>query len=905
MASGTTGGTRRRLIWTFGPSGCAISLDEQAWRLKVDDGFVEIEQKPLEILLVLLQRAGEAVTKAELLDAVWPDVTVVDSSLPTAIAKLRRALGRHADLVETVPRIGYRLTSPTPVTREAVPDRAQLGFKPDMPVPGAAGWRLVRRLSRGETDDVWLAAKGDARRVFKFAETPGRLRQLKRENAIARLLAQAPKTDAFVLPQARALDRLPAWLAFADAGSDLTQWLSAHPDAPLEQRLAIVASAARAVASAHRLGVLHMDVKPSNLLIGDDAQVRVIDFGCGALTTVAPDLTGLTQTSLTLAQGASSGGGTPLYLAPEIIAGQTPTSASDIYALGLILFQLVIGDLHRPLAPGWEAQIDDALLRDDIAQAAAFDPQSRLASADLLAERLEALPERRIAQAQGVAADEAAARLRQAVERARIRRPWIALSAVVLVAGLAMTSFAAWQAMRQRDEARRQSANAQAISDFLADDLLARGDPALSGMASETLLQATQRAQPDIAIRFRTAPHVAAQLYHTLARVYEQQSQWAAARDAYDQADAAYGRAGEGRGKSATINRLQHAFMEALSYQADSLDRARKLLADETAQLPPPDRMDPETQVWLSSARGMLSLADGDPKTALAQFGAAATGADALPNLFNARLRNDFHQRHAFTYVRLGDGKSAEAEIRPLLAAQMQLLGPKNPDVLILRLNLGQAYLFQQRYTDAVRELTSVLPELRAQLGPDHRLVQLALGARGQALGMMGRYAESVRDERALVDIALKSQGLHSYRALTALSDLSTSECRAPDLNRGIADGQTAYEGARATFGEQEPLTQAIGAAWAQCLIDARRDDQAFGLLQGLSIKAIGDLNGNPNWGAERDLMLAEIAVHRKNWRLADETLTQIEPVFSAKDADRFEAALFQSLNRQVAANTR
>jgi DNA-binding winged helix-turn-helix (wHTH) protein/tetratricopeptide (TPR) repeat protein len=904
MASGATGGTRRRLIWTFGPAGRAVSLDEQAWRLKVDDGFVEIEQKPLEILLVLLQRAGEAVTKAELLEAVWPEVTVVESSLPTAIAKLRRALGPHQHLIETVPRIGYRLNSPMPVMREAASDRARLGFKPDMPVPGAPDWRLLRRLSRAEADDVWLAARGDARRVFKFAETPGRLRQLKRENAIARLLAQAPQTDAFVLPQARALDRIPAWLAFADAGSDLTQWLSAHPDAPLEHRLAILASAARAVAGAHRMGVLHMDLKPSNLLVGDDGQVRVIDFGCGALTSLAPDLAGLTQTRLTPTQGASSGG-TPLYLAPEIIAGQAPTSASDIYALGLILFQLVIGDLHRPLAPGWEAQIDDALLRDDIARTAALDPQSRLASADLLAERLEALPERRIALAQSAAADEEAARLRQAVERARIRRPWIALSLVILVMGFAMTSFAAWQALRQRDEARRQSAKAQAISDFLADDLLARGDPAQSGMANETLLEASQRAEPDVARRFRTTPGVAAELYHTLARVYEQQSQWKAARAAYDQADAAYARAGAGRGKAATINRLQHAFMEALSYQAESLDRARKLLNDEAGRLPPPAQMDPETRVWLNSARGMLSLAGGDPKTALAQFGAAASGADALPNAFNARLRNDFHQRHAFTYIRLGDGKAAEAEIRPLLAAQTQLLGAKNPDVLILRLNLGQAFLFQQRYADAVSELTSVLPDLRAQLGPDHRLVQLALGARGQALGMMGRYAESVRDERALVDIALRSQGLHSYRALTGLSDLSTSECRAEDVKRGVADGQTAYAGAKEMFGKEAPLTGAIGAAWAQCLIDAGRDDDASHLLQGLDVKAIGDLNGDPNWGAERDLMLAQIAVHRKAWPLAIQTLARIAPVFTADGADHYNAMLYQSLMRQAAAHRR
>ncbi len=101
--------------WQFG----SAVLDEPSWTLLVDGRRVQIETKPLELLHELLLRAGHVVTKGELLDAVWPDLSVVEASLPTAILKLRRALGDDKDtgrMIETVPRIGYRLAGPVDMT---------------------------------------------------------------------------------------------------------------------------------------------------------------------------------------------------------------------------------------------------------------------------------------------------------------------------------------------------------------------------------------------------------------------------------------------------------------------------------------------------------------------------------------------------------------------------------------------------------------------------------------------------------------------------------------------------------------------------------------------------------------------------------------------------------------------
>lgn len=99
--------TRRR--WTFG----ACVFDEANWTLAVHGRRISVETKPLELLRELLLRAGNVVSKDDLLDRIWPNVTVVEASLPTAVGKLRRALGddRRSDskIIETVPGIGYRL----------------------------------------------------------------------------------------------------------------------------------------------------------------------------------------------------------------------------------------------------------------------------------------------------------------------------------------------------------------------------------------------------------------------------------------------------------------------------------------------------------------------------------------------------------------------------------------------------------------------------------------------------------------------------------------------------------------------------------------------------------------------------------------------------------------------------
>ena len=96
-------------VWRF----AECEFDESTRQLRVRGQLVELESKPLDVLQQLLIHAGEVVTKNELLESVWPGVTVVEGSLATAVSKLRKALGDDDQtVVLTIARIGYRLGAP-------------------------------------------------------------------------------------------------------------------------------------------------------------------------------------------------------------------------------------------------------------------------------------------------------------------------------------------------------------------------------------------------------------------------------------------------------------------------------------------------------------------------------------------------------------------------------------------------------------------------------------------------------------------------------------------------------------------------------------------------------------------------------------------------------------------------
>src|SRR5262249_2900596 len=133
----------------------------------------------------------------------------------------------------------------------------------------------------------------------------------------------------------------------------------------------------------------------------------------------------------------SSMTGTRLYAPPEVIAGKPFTTQGDIYALGVMLYQMAVGDLARPLAEGWDRDVADDLIREDIAACCDGDPLRRPAGAAEVAQHLRALPQRREERRQRELAAQAAERRHRVVARSIAATIAMALLAVAVAASSA------------------------------------------------------------------------------------------------------------------------------------------------------------------------------------------------------------------------------------------------------------------------------------------------------------------------------------------------------------------------------------------------------------------------------------------------------------------------------------
>lgn len=887
----SSSGRRRRRVWRF----AGAEFDEASWRLRVGGQSVNLETKPLEVLHELLLRAGEVVSKEELLDAVWPGVTVVEGSLPTAISKLREAIGDQTrSLIVTVPRIGYRLVAEVTVESIDAPLPPRFTFAAGDPVPGRPQWTMELVLGSTGSNDVWLArhAKTGEARVFKFADAPDRLRSLKREAALTRLVVAGMGKQA-PLPQLLEwnFDAAPFFLEYAYGGMDLEVWAKAQGGlaaVPLAARLALVVRLAQAVAGIHALGVLHKDLKPTNILIDEqnsEPKVRLADFGSGRLIddAVLDNFAITNPGSLDTGLGTDeSRSGTLAYRAPELAGDAVPTAKSDIYALGLILYQMVVGNFAASLAPGWEREVADPLLREDIALAAAGNPAERLDSAGALASRLQALDKRRQEAKAHAELTAAIARQQAEAERQRTRRPWIRAAAASVVLGAAgAASFGAY-AWHQRNEARAAQAIADASYRFLAEDLLASIDPSQADAADESLVSALKRSASNIDVRFRDRPAVSAYLHATLARAYDLRSDYSSAFDHYKLADAAYARAGLGTAGPALNARLQHASALALSTQAGSLEQARTMVAEIERLLSNGSSGDPETPVWLASAKGMIALVRGDVPAAGEAFAQAHDMAQSLPDRFSPKQRINFGQRHAFSLLRSGDGVAAEKAFRPLASAMADLVGSDHPDSLLLRLNVGQALMVQERYREALATFNDLLPKFEKRLGKEHRHTLLLLAARQQVFGGMGRYADAAQDGERVWRAAAEKDGPASFAAVAGRADTGISQCRSGDYPVGSANIAAARTALQAEQPGRSALDDALRAGLADCKIEQGEYAQAESLLAGIDVEKASQLVGDANFGALLDLAKTEILLGQGRKGEAARLFKSAEPALSA-----------------------
>ena len=843
--------------WTFGRA----VFDEGRWELGLDGRPVELERKPLEVLQYLLRHAGEAVTKQELLSSVWAGRVVVEAVLTNAVGKLRRALGEKTGaLVVTLPTVGYRLDGEVTWSVSALlPPGSRL--VEGAIVPRRRNWVLAEALARSGDGEVWLArhAKTGDARVFKFSLDGVRLNGLKREVTVGRLLERAlDERRGFVKLIDWDFEQAPYFVEFEYGGFALDRWQGADGRGivalPLETRLALFCEAAVAVASAHEVGVLHKDLKPANLLVEGDAEalvLRVADFGSsGVFEPGLLEGLGITRLGLTQPLAASSGEGTHLYIAPEVIAGQVPNVRSDIYALGVTLYQLVVGDFRRALAPGWERDVGDPLLRQDIASFANGDPARRPASAMELAVRVRNLEERRKKLALEDAVRARVAEGEKRLERVRARRPWMIAALLLLGVGLAATGLslhglleAERVATEQRDRAEKHARRSEAVKLYLSNDLIRSVTPEGAGYEDDpTIREMIEYASANVDANFGDDPATRGGLHAALA------ASWAAlfnsrrSADHYRKAVAAYA---EAFGDADELTVLARYDLVRQLARIEEYEAAHQVL-DETDRLAG-KRLEQEGRLalWAAWSRGALAASELDP-------------AEAEPPLLRAQA--------LLASVETGR-ESVATSIKLLLAGVWQRQGKFTEVIEMLREALADPGLGGEEVRNTYRStLAKVLTLQRKDDASMAEALALGLEAAESTERMQGkdahatliRYAEVARTHarsgncdqalgiyRRVWTTGVARYGLRSQQNLANGGLLAGMEYRCGDPDAGAALERQVL----AAYEEHFPdaaLRHAATFTAAVRRIDRERFAEADALLAGIDAKKLAASTSSP-----------------------------------------------------------
>ena len=249
----------------------------------------------------------------------------------------------------------------------------------------AGRYRMIARIGRGGMGDVWraddLVLNTPVALKLLYSTAPAGRSRILNEVRLARQITHPAVCRVFDVGEA------PGGIVFYSmelvTGEDLAAFGRRVGRLPSEKVIAIARQLCEGLAAAHARGVLHRDLKPANVLIDNEGQVRITDFG---IAVSRDDASGETVA------------GTPGYMAPEQLIRGTPLSErTDIYALGLVLYELLVGQrprdrdkLSTPARPSTLVADVDPQLERVVMQALAPDPRHRPATASDLAAALPA-----------------------------------------------------------------------------------------------------------------------------------------------------------------------------------------------------------------------------------------------------------------------------------------------------------------------------------------------------------------------------------------------------------------------------------------------------------------------------------------------------------------------------------
>ncbi|MEO8276623.1 MAG: serine/threonine-protein kinase [Thermoanaerobaculia bacterium] len=658
---------------------------------------------------------------------------------------------------------------------EVAPERLEGVLRP----PARLGpWRIHEQLGQGGMGTVYRAERADGafeqdvaiKILRRSVDTPDLQRRFLRER---QLLAQLDHPaivkiiDGGVGPEG-----LPWFALERVAGLPITRF-AADGKLSTRHRVRLLRDVCAAVDAAHRRLVVHRDLKPSNLLVTPDGRVKLLDFGIAKVLEV-DEGEALTQAGSRLL--------TPQYAAPEQILGEPVTTAVDVYALGVVLYELLAGAV-----PFERATTTPAGLALEVANETLIPPSRRLlaecamnldsrrrareVTGDLDAIVMKALrpePAERYASVAALAADLERHLLHLPVEArsgnrryrfgrfARRHRGLLAGGAglaLTLFAGISTTLYEARVARGERDAARVQAETSRRVSEFMAH-LFQQADPARTRGALLTAREVLAAGATHIERDLAGDPKVQASLLLAIGAVD---------RDLglFDEARPLLERALDLRRRNFGPEDLATAEAQfelgSLDRYLDKIRQGRELLSHALAirerELGPRHL----EVARAHSALGILLRFDGDSPAARREFESALAIAAALglENEETGRWQNSY----GLVLADVGDNSGAESSYRRSIDVLQRTAGADNPLLALPLDNLGMLLRGEERFGEAEPPLRRALALVQRTWGEHHVQFGTALNSLGTLLMDSGRCPEAIPLLRRAVDVYTAALG--------------------------------------------------------------------------------------------------------------------------------------------------
>jgi len=769
--------------------------------------------------------------------AAWLDTLhLEDETLDTLLRELldRPGGAETADLIGTLPAL------------DRLPDVAQWQA-------GAivGPYRLLREIGRGGMGAVWLAERADglvkrsvalklpivavARDVLaeRFARERDILASLTHRN-IARLY------DAGF-----AADGQPYLaLEYVD-GQPLTHYCDRHR-LTLRHRLELFLQVLTAVQHAHANLALHRDLKPSNVLVTAQGEIKLLDFGIAKLMAEGS----AQETALTQLSGRAL---TPDYAAPEQILGAPLTTAADVYALGVVLYELCAGRRPYRLRRGTRNELEEAIVAQDVARpssalgteaaAARGTTPRKLARAlagDLDTMVLKALrkqPDDRYPSAEAFAADvrrylegrpvaaRPASRWYLARKFAQRNRLALSASGAVAVALVAGATVALWQAHIAGAEAAR----AHASQDFLVRlfERTARNNPGGAAAADIPVRELLNVGSRQLIDDTRDDPDLAFDLLQLLTRLNVELDLLDPAQKLSDRAvELARTRSGEASLPYAEAIAQRADLLYRAAHYADAIAAARQALQIAERTPARTEALRAKTQLIIGNSQYQIDASQ--PAEARRHLETALALLKAMHSTSEDRSRAAYFL--AWIAESQRDFAGAEAYYRDGIEAGKANFGERSFIVAMGYEGVSGMLRRTQRLPEAQAAIEQALAIYEYVLGPHHGTIAFARTTLAQVLAARGQRAEA---ERVLDGSVALAQDVFGAEARQVGYPVSY-DARLKGNRGELADAARAYELALRVFAGESPASltnRALRVEYAEVLIAQGRLDRAAAVL--------------------------------------------------------------------------